>query len=82
MLPKSASGEAFTYASNQWPTLGVYLTDGRLAIDNAPVEQTIRPLFVGRRNWLHLGGDGVLRPTAVLFSIAASAKRHGLNPWA
>ena len=82
VLPKSAIGEAVTYASNQWPTLGVYLADGRLTIDNAPAEQAIRPLCVGRRNWLHLGGDGGLRPTAVLLSMAASVKRHGLDPWA
>ena len=38
-------------------------------------------MAVGRRNWLHLGGDGGLRPTAVLLSVAASAKRHGVDPW-
>jgi transposase len=81
VLPKSSIGEAFTYATNQWPTLGVYLTDGRLAIDNAAAEQAIRPLAVGRRNWLHLGGDGGLKPTAVLLSISASIKRQGANPW-
>lgn len=81
VLPKSSIGEAVTYASNQWNTLGVYLTDGRLTIDNAPAEQAIRPLCVGRRNWLHLGGDGGLRPTAVLLSVAASVKRHGIDPW-
>src|SRR5262245_31820202 len=81
VLPKSAIGEAFTYATNQWPTLGIYLTDGRLTIDNGPAEQAIRPLAVGRRNWLHLGGDGGLRPTAVLLSVAASVKRHGIDPW-
>lgn len=82
VLPKSSIGEAFTYATNQWPTLGVYLTDGRVTIDNAAAEQAIRPLAVGRRNWLHLGGDGGLKPTAVLLSITASVKRHGLDPWA
>jgi transposase len=82
VLPKSAIGEAVTYASNQWYTLGVYLTDGRLTIDNAAAEQAIRPLCVGRRNWLHVGADGGLQPSAVLLSIAASVKRHGLNPWA
>src|SRR5205814_2624795 len=46
VLPKSAIGEAFTYATNQWGTLGVYVTDGRLTIDNAPAEQAIRPLCV------------------------------------
>ena len=82
VLPKSAIGEAVTYATNQWPTLGVYLTDGRLTIDNAAAEQAIRPLCVGRRNWLHLGGDSGLRVAAVLLSIAASVGRHGLDPWA
>jgi hypothetical protein len=47
----------------------VYLTDGRLTIDNGAAEQAIWPLWFGRRNWLHLGGDGGLRPTAVLLSV-------------
>jgi transposase len=81
VLPKSTIGEAVTYASNQWPTLGVYLTDGRLAIDNGSAEQAIRPLCVGRRNWLHVAGDGGLQPTAVLLSVTASVKRHGIDPW-
>jgi len=70
-----------TYATNQWPSLVVYTRDGRLTIDNGPAEQAIRPLAVGRNNWLHVGGDGGLRPTAVLLSLAASVKRHGINPW-
>jgi transposase len=81
-LPKSKLGEAFTYASNQWPSLVRYVTDGRLAIDNAPAEQAIRPLAGGRRNWLQIAGDGGLKSAAVLLSITASAKRHGINPWA
>jgi hypothetical protein len=55
-LPESAIGEAVTYATNQWPTLGVYLTDGRLTIDNGPAEQAICPLAIGRKNWLHTEG--------------------------
>jgi transposase len=81
VLPKSAIGEALTYAANQWPSLLVYTRDGRLTIDNGPAEQAIRPLAVGRRNWLHVGGDGGLRPTAVLLSVAASVKRSRVNPW-
>jgi hypothetical protein len=49
---------------------------------NPPAEQAIRPLCVDRRNWLHLGGDGGLKPTAALLSVAASVKRHGIDPWA
>jgi hypothetical protein len=70
-----ASGGA---GSTRWAS---YIRDGRLAIDNGPAEQTIRPLAVGRKNWLQLGGDGGLQPAAVLLSIAASVKRHGVNPW-
>src|SRR5262249_38700225 len=54
----------------------------RLLNEFLVAEQAIRPLAVGRKNWLHLGGDGALQPTAVLLSITASVKRHGLDPWA
>jgi transposase len=81
VLPKNKIGEAVGYASNQWPTLVRYLEDGRLTIDNAPAEQAIRPLAVGRRNWLQIAGDGGLGSAAVLLSIAASVKRHGVNAW-
>ena len=81
VLPKSRIGEAVGYAANQWPTLNRYLEDGRLTIDNAPAEQAIRPLAIGRRNWLQIAGDGGLHSAAVLLSVAASAKRHGVNPW-
>ena len=80
-LPKSKIGEAFTYASNQWPTLTRYVDDLRLNIDNNPAEQAMRPSAVGRKNWLHIGGDGGLARGAVLLSLAASAKQHHVNPW-
>jgi transposase len=80
-LPKSKIGEALIYHANQWPTLVRYVEDGRLTIDNAPAEQAIRPLAVGRRNWLHIAGDGGLASAAVLLSIAASVRRHRVSPW-
>nr|WP_238602902.1 IS66 family transposase [Fimbriiglobus ruber] len=80
-LPKSPFGQAVSYARNQWPTLGRSLTDARFAIDNNVAERAIRPLALGRKNWLFVGGDGGLRTAAVLMSLCASAKRHGLNPW-
>jgi transposase len=80
-LPKSKVGEAFVYAANQWPTLIRYVEDGRLTIDNSPAEQAIRPLALGRRNWLQIAGDGGLKSAAVLLSVAATAKRHCVNPW-
>lgn len=80
-LPKSLFGQAVAYARNQWPTLVRYRDDARLAIDNGPAEQALRPLAVGRGNWLFVGGDAGLNTAAVLLSLCASAKRHRLNPW-
>ena len=80
-LPKSKYGEAIIYASRQWPTLTRYIHDHRLHIDNGPAEQAIRPLAVGRRNWLHIAGVGGLRSAAVLLSLVASIKRNAVPPW-
>jgi transposase len=79
--PKSPLGCAVLYARNGWPSLTRYLTDARLAIDNGPAERAIRPLAIGRRNWLFVGGDAGLATASTLLSVCASAKRHGLNVW-
>ena len=81
-LPAGAFGQAVGYARNQWASLIRYVDDGRLRIDNGPAEQAIRPLAVGRRNWLFVGGDRGLRAAAVHLSVTASARAAGLNPWA
>ena len=81
VLPASALGEAFTYAINQWPSLVRYVADHRLDIDNGSAERAIRPLAIGRKNWLFVGGDGGLRTASVLMSVVASAKRSARPPW-
>ncbi len=81
-LPKSPFGQAVSYARNQWPTLDRYLGDARFTIDNNVAERAVRPLSIGRKNWLFIGGDGGLPNASVLMSLCASAKRHGVNPWA
>ena len=80
--PKSLFGQAVGYARNQWASLIRYLTDARFAIDNGAAERAIRPLAVGRHNWLHVGGDRGLKTASVLLSVCASASRHHLDPWA
>jgi len=79
--PKSLFGQAIEYSRNQWSSLVRYLDDARFAIDNGASERAIRPLAIGRSNWLHVGGDGGLKTASVLLSICASATRHRLNPW-
>jgi transposase len=61
--PKSLFGQAVGYARNQWPSLVRYLNDARFAIDNGAAERAIRPIAVGRANWLQIGGDGGLPRT-------------------
>lgn len=79
--PVSLLGRAVAYARNQWASLVRYLDDTRYDIDNGAAERAIRPLPIGRGNWLHVG-DGGLKTAAVLLSVCASATRHRLNPWA
>ena len=56
--------------------------DSRFAIDNGAAERAIRPLAIGRSNWLHVGSDGGLKTASVLLSVCASARRNRLDPWA
>jgi transposase len=78
VLPKSALGQALTYLRNQWSALQVYLRDGRIPIDNDQSEQTLRPLTVGRANWLFLGHPDAAPGRLQLSSIISSAHRHHL----
>jgi transposase len=79
--PKSLFGQALDYTRNQWSTLTRYITDARFNMDNGAAERAIRPLTVGRANWLHIGGDTGLKTAAVLLSVCATAARNGLEPW-
>lgn len=80
-LPKTPLGKAVGYALDNWAQLTVYTTDGRLAIDNNAVERAIRPLAVGRKNWLFMGSPRGGRAAAIFFTLIESARRAGLNPW-
>ncbi|MFP4596573.1 IS66 family transposase [Ralstonia sp.] len=82
VLPKAPMGQAIQYALNHWEALRRYVTDGDLAIDNNRAERAIRPLAIGRKNYLFAGNDGGGRTAAILYSLIASAKRHELDPFA
>jgi len=77
-LPRSAIGEALGYLRNQWSALQVYLSDARIPIDNDQSEQTIRPLTVGRSNWLFLGHPRAAAGRFQMYSVVSSAHRHHL----
>jgi transposase len=82
VLPKSDVRGAMDYALNNWAALCVYTDDGWLDIDNNEGENSIRGLCLGRKNWLFLGNDRGGRAAAIHFSLLASCKRHGHDPWA
>lgn len=82
VLPKSPMGEAIGYARNHRAALRRYAEAGYLAIDNNAVEQSLRSIALGRKNWLHVGGDRGGRTAAILISIVQSCKLHRVEPWA
>ena len=77
-LPQSRFGKAVGYLTNQWDALQRYLSDGRLPIDNNQTEQEIRPLTVGRKNWIFLGHPRAAAGRLRLLSVVSSAVRHHL----
>ena len=78
--PTSLLGQAITYSLNQWPKLIVFLTDGRLEIDNNRAERSIKPFVIGRKNWLFANTPRGARSSAVIYSVVETAKENGLDP--
>jgi hypothetical protein len=81
VLPKSPVRGAMDYTLSNWTALSVYPDDGWLDIDNNEGENSLRGLCIGRRNWLFCGSDRGGYAAAVHFSLLASCKRHGHDPW-
>ena len=81
LTPKSPIGKAFTYTQNQWATLMTIFADGRLLIDNNHIENKIRPLALGRKNYLFAGSHQAAQRTAMMYSFMASCKEHNINPF-
>ena len=80
-LSKGPIGKALHYAKHQLPTLALYLEDGRIEIDNNLIENAIRPLALGRKNYLFAGSHQAAQRTAMMYSFFASCKTNAVNPW-
>ena len=80
VLPKSAIGIAIKYAIGQWWKIERYLQDGTVEIDNNLVENAIRPVALGRKNYLFAGSEQGAEWGAMIYTFLASASRHGHNP--
>ena len=82
LTPKNVLNTAIRYTLNQWGELLIYTTDGRLEIDNNLVENSIRPIALGRKNYLFAGNHEAAQRNAVIYSILASCKARQINPLA
>lgn len=80
--PKSAIGVAMAYTLNLWTRLIRYINDGRFNIDNNLIENSIRPVALGRKNYLFAGSHEAAQQAAVVYSILATCKLHGVEPFA
>lgn len=79
--PQATLGKALTYLDNEWEKFRVYLTDGRVPIDNNKTENAIRPFCVGRRNWLFADSVAGVKASANLYSLMETCKAIGLEPY-
>ena len=79
---KSDLAKAFRYALNRWASFTLFLEDGRVVIDNNAAERAMRPIGVGRKNWLFAGSDTGGETLARAMTVIETAKLNGLDPQA
>ncbi len=82
VTPKSTIGKALAYSIQRWEKLSLYTQDGMLNIDNNPVENSIRPVAIGRKNYLFCGSHEAAQRSAMLYSLLGTCKMHGIEPYA
>ncbi len=80
-LPQSPISRAIDYTLSIWEPLNVYLTDGRLPIDNNLAENAIRPIALGRKNWLFVGSESGGETAAILMSFCTTCRKLKINTW-
>lgn len=82
ILGNSGLRNAISHTLKRWPALVRVLDDGHFPIDNNPIENAIRPIAVGRKNWLFTGSESAGHRAAAIMSLIATAKANGLEPHA
>ena len=74
------TAKAIDYSLKRWPALSRYANSGALPIDNNPVENAIRPICLGKKNWLFTGSERAGKRAAAIQSLLATAALNGLDP--
>ena len=80
-LPKSPVGKAIYYGLGRWEKLSRYTEKGFLPIDNNPAERALRPVAIGRKNWMFLGDEDAGETFSILASLSNTCKIHGVDPF-
>ena len=80
VLPQSSIGKAISYTYNLWPHLKLYVEDGRLQIDNNLVENSIRPIALGRKNYMFAGSHEGAQRAAMMYSFLGVCAAQKINP--
>ena len=78
----SATARALDYSLKRWTALTRFAGDGRLPVDNNHIENQIRPIAIGRNNWLFAGSLRAGKRAAAVMSLIQSAKLNGHDPYA
>jgi transposase len=79
--PKSVIAIALNYSITRWEQLCKYTTNGILNIDNNPIENSIRPVAIGRKNYLFAGSHDAAVRSALIYSLVGSCKLNNINPY-
>jgi transposase len=82
VLPRSPMAQAINYTLNQWDALNRHTEQAYLNIDNNAAERALKRVALGRKNWLFAGHDEAGASHARLYTLIASAERHGVDPQA
>ena len=80
VAPKSPIGQAISYTINLWPRLKLYAENGKLEIDNNLIENQVRPLALGRKNYLFAGSHKAAQRAAIIYSLLGTCKLNGVEP--
>ena len=78
---KSKTWEGFNYSLNQEKYLKVFLDDGEVPMDNNAAEQSIRGFCIGKKNWVMIDTIAGAKSSAIIYSIAETAKANNLKPY-
>jgi hypothetical protein len=81
LRPTSKLAEAIEYVLNRWEAFVRYTSDGRIPIDNNVIERLLRPIAIGRKNYLFFGSEHGSQTAATLYALVQSARRNCVDVW-